>query len=58
MKSSAAEKDGYVYVDAARKLYGLDAHEEKVSRAHGLRSLLQFGGEKPNKDETGETLGC
>ena len=58
LKASAAEKDGYTYVDAARRLYGLDADHEKVHRARGLRSLLRFGGEKPRKDETGETLGC
>jgi glutamyl-tRNA reductase len=55
LKASATEKDGYTYVEAARKLYGLDADHEKTHRAHGLRSLLKLG-EKSRKDETGEQL--
>jgi glutamyl-tRNA reductase len=58
LKTTAAEKDGYAYVDAARRLYGLDADIEKVRRAHGLRGLMSFGGGKARKDETGETNGC
>jgi glutamyl-tRNA reductase len=57
LKTSATEKDGYAYVDAARRLYGLDADIERVRRAHGLRGLMSFGG-KTRKDETGETDGC
>jgi len=57
LKSAAAEKDGYVYVEAARRLYDLDADEEKTRHARGLRSLLGMS-EKPRKDETGEQLGC
>jgi len=58
LKKTAEEKDGYAYVDAARRLYGLDADIEKIRRAHGLRGLLNFGGGKARKDETGETNGC
>jgi hypothetical protein len=47
-----------MYVEAARRLYGLDTDHETAHRAHGLRSLLSLRGEKTRKDETGETLGC
>jgi len=57
LKSSATEKDGYTYVEAARRLYGLDLDMEKVHRAHGLRSLLGLGVERSRKDETGENVG-
>jgi hypothetical protein len=56
LKNAAAEKDGYQYVDTARRLWGLDADGEKARRAHGLRGLLGLPG-KPRKDETGEGLG-
>jgi glutamyl-tRNA reductase len=56
LRSVAAEKDGYQYVDTARHLWGLDADGEKAKRAHGLRGLLGLSG-KPLKDETGERRG-
>jgi glutamyl-tRNA reductase len=56
LKSAAAEKDGYQYVDTARRLWGLDADGERAKRAHGLRGLLGLPG-KMRKDETGEGLG-
>ena len=58
LKVVAAEKDGYVYVEAARRLWGLD--DEAPKRAHRLKGLLGVS-EKPeraNANETGETLGC
>ncbi|HEY5540704.1 MAG TPA: glutamyl-tRNA reductase, partial [Coriobacteriia bacterium] len=58
LKVVAAEKDGYVYVEAARRLWGLD--DEAPKRAHRLKGLLGVS-EKPeraNENETGETLGC
>jgi glutamyl-tRNA reductase len=58
LKAAAAEKDGYVYVEAARTLYGLDVDHETVHRARGLRSLLTFGGDKPLPDETGDPHAC
>jgi hypothetical protein len=61
LKAAADEKDGYTYVEAARQLWGLDADDEKMRRAHGLRGLLGMS-EKPRKDDshggTGETLGA
>jgi glutamyl-tRNA reductase len=58
LRTSAAEKDGYTYVEAARRLWGLDVETEKMHRAHGLRGLLAMGGAKPRKDETGEPDEC
>ncbi len=57
LKTAAAEKDGYTYVEAARRLYGLDADAEKVHRAHRLRGLLGFGGVKTRTDGTGDENG-
>ena len=58
LKVVAAEKDGYVYVEAARRLWGLD--EEIPKRAHRLKGLLGMNErpERANTNETGETLGC
>jgi glutamyl-tRNA reductase len=58
LKSSAAETDGYTYVDAARRLYGLDVDTDKVHRSHRLRGLLGFGGGKARDNETGDTDDC
>jgi glutamyl-tRNA reductase len=58
LKVVAAEKEGYVYVEAARRLWGLD--DEAPKRAHRLKGLLAMG-DKPERattSETGETLGC
>ncbi len=58
LKAASTEKDGYVYVEAARRLWGLD--DEAPKRSHGLRGLLGAPGkpERANANETGETLGC
>jgi glutamyl-tRNA reductase len=58
LKTSASEKDGYVYVEAARRLWGLDTDIESMHRAHGLRGLLGIGGAKPREDETGDGVEC
>jgi glutamyl-tRNA reductase len=57
LKRAAADKDGYVYVEAARRLYGLDSEEEAARPVRSLRSLLGVR-DKRKKDETGEQVGC
>jgi len=57
LKSAATEKDGYVLVEAARRLYGLDSDHETLHRVRGLRALLRRGEPAP-KDDEGDTVGC
>ena len=56
LRESAAGKEGYLYVETARRLYGLDSDQEKTGRAWGLRSLLRRG--DATRDDKGETVGC
>lgn len=56
LREAAAGKEGYMYVETARRLYGLDSDQEKTGRAWGLRSLLRRGDTK--RDDKGETVGC
>jgi glutamyl-tRNA reductase len=58
LKDSVGEKDGYVKVDAARQLYGLDETEEKPGYAQRIKGLLGVGGDKKRKDEMGDTIGA
>ena len=58
LKTTAAEKDGYTYVEAARRLWSLDTDLEKAHRGRGLRGLLTFGSDKTSKDETGDSNDC
>jgi glutamyl-tRNA reductase len=58
LKTAAAEKDGSMYIEAARRLYGLDVDMEKLRRAHGLKGLLGFAGGKSRTDETGDPNAC
>lgn len=54
LRQAAGSKEGYLYVEAARHLYGLDAPEG--GKHHGL--LKGILGEKTRKKETGESVGC
>ncbi len=58
LKESSAEKDGYVYVDTARRLYGLDVSEVRQSPAGLIKGLLKRGEKAQEKNEMGDTLGC
>jgi glutamyl-tRNA reductase len=55
LKKVAAEKDGVMYVDAARHLYGLEGGETGHHRPGILKGLLGIGDK--SKKEMGETLG-
>jgi hypothetical protein len=57
LKSAATEKDGYMLVEAVRRLYGLDADHETLHRVRGLRALLRRNDPAPKEDE-GDTVGC
>jgi glutamyl-tRNA reductase len=58
LREAASEKDGYEYVEAARRLYALDADQDKTTgRAWGMRSLLKRG-EPSRSDETGDPDAC
>jgi glutamyl-tRNA reductase len=58
LREAATEKDGYAYVEAARRLYGLDAGQDKTTgRAWGMRSLLKRS-EPARTDETGDPDVC
>jgi glutamyl-tRNA reductase len=57
LREAAGEADGYEYVEAARRLYGIDADHDKSGRAKGLRSLLRRSA-PVTPDETGDTDGC
>lgn len=54
LKELSGHKDGYTYVEAARRLYGLDESEDE-QRAGLLKGLLGRG--EKRKGETGETIG-
>jgi glutamyl-tRNA reductase len=61
LKAAADEADGYLVVEAARELYGLD--ESETSRGPGLlRSLLNRRAREIHDahaaNETGDGLGC
>jgi glutamyl-tRNA reductase len=53
LRAAAGEKDGYEYVDMARRMWGLDADEGRGRHGHGLRGLLGLP-DKPRSDETGD----
>ena len=57
LRRSAAEKDGYVLIETARQLYGLDAEDRDGARRHRSRSL-QARPQKPEAEGTEERLGC
>ncbi|MHB8924288.1 MAG: glutamyl-tRNA reductase, partial [Coriobacteriia bacterium] len=61
LKQASEGTDGYVYVETARSLYGLDESEAK--HGHGLlRNLLNRKAreiqDQPASPEMGDTLGC
>ncbi len=62
LKKVAGEKDGYMYVESARFLYGLDSNPEGKN-PHGLgliKSILGRGAEKAaaaKKSEMGDSIG-
>jgi glutamyl-tRNA reductase len=61
LKQISSAKDGYMYVEAARYLYGIDAVEAR-ERTGLIRSLLGRTRDLGNKDlgtqETGDMRGC
>lgn len=57
LRQAAAEKDGYEYVEAARRLFALDDGSERASRVRGLRSLLTRS-DPARADETGDSDAC
>jgi hypothetical protein len=61
LKQVSTAKDGYMYVEAARYLYGIDAGEGK-ERGGLLRSLLgktrELGSKELGTQETGDVSGC
>ena len=57
LRRSAAEKDGYVLIETARQLYGLDAEDRDGARRRRSRSL-QARPQKPEAEGTEERLGC
>lgn len=58
LREAASEKDGYEYVEAARRLYGLDTGQDKTTgRAWGVRSLLKRA-EPSRSDKTGDPDVC
>ncbi|GAB4276607.1 MAG: glutamyl-tRNA reductase [Coriobacteriia bacterium] len=57
LKECAAEKDGYVRVEAIRHLYGLDDAGERPGYAQRLKGLLGVG-DRSSEEETGDTVGA
>lgn len=53
LRATSTDKDGYELVEAARRLYGLDADEATIRQAHGLKGLLRRV-DKHGKEETGD----
>jgi glutamyl-tRNA reductase len=60
LKDAAAEKDGYVYVEAIRHVYGLDDAEERQTYGKLIKGMLGMGEKKAPaaQDEMGDTVGC
>ncbi|MFA5844119.1 MAG: glutamyl-tRNA reductase [Coriobacteriia bacterium] len=58
LKQAAGTKDGYVYVDTARQLYGLEPAEGKGHHGGLLKGLLGRGHDKGHVPETGDDVGC
>jgi glutamyl-tRNA reductase len=57
LKQDATRKDGYVYVEAVRHLYGLDEEEHRSKYGELIKGLLRPG-EKEPQDDVGDTVGC
>lgn len=61
LKQVSSAKDGYMYVEAARYLYGIDAVESR-ERTGLIKTLLgksrELGGKELGAQETGDMRGC
>jgi glutamyl-tRNA reductase len=60
LKDAAGEKDGYVYVEAVRHVYGLDEAEEKQTYGKLIKGMLGMREKKAGtaQEEMGDTVGC